>query len=76
MWIWPEHTRDIGRPLAVAVLVLNIVPFPGLGTALYGRVGRGALQFLLTFVFLLGWIWAMADGVRILRRAFGPPRRG
>lgn len=76
-WLWPEHTRVVSKPFAVVVLVLNIAPLPGLGTALYGRWERGALQLVLTFLFLIGWVWAIADGLRIVHRAFtGPdPRR-
>lgn len=76
-WSWPATTRDIGRGPALLVLVLNIAPFPGLGTILYGQVARGVAQFVLTFVFLIGWAWAIIDGIRIVRRAYrGPdPRR-
>ncbi len=69
--VWPAYTRKLPPAKAVGVLVLNVVPFPGLGTALYGKWERGLVQFLLTFVFLLGWVWAVTDGVRIVIGAFG-----
>lgn len=75
-WIWPANTRDIGRGPATLVLILNIVPFPGLGTAIYGRVERGAAQFALTFLFLIGWVWAIADGIRIVQTAYRGDLRG
>lgn len=71
----PATTRRIPRAKALLVLVLNIAPFPGLGTVMYGKLERGIVQFLLTFVFLIGWFWAIADGVRIVHRAFASSRR-
>jgi hypothetical protein len=68
--VWPEYTRRVPKATAVVVLVLNVAPFPGLGTVIYGKWERGLVQFLLTFVFLLGWLWAMLDGVRVVLRAF------
>lgn len=73
--VWPAYTRRLPRGKAVLVLLLNVAPFPGLGTVVYGKWERGLVQFALTFVFLLGWLWAVADGVRITARAFEPERR-
>ena len=72
-FVWPPYTRRLPRGRAVACLVLNVAPFPGLGTALYGKWERGLAQFLLTFLFLIGWVWAVADGVRVVIAAFGEP---
>lgn len=68
--VWPEYTRKIPPLKAVVVFVLNVVPFPGLGTVIYGKWERGLVQFLLTFVFLIGWLWAVTDGIRVMLRAF------
>lgn len=72
-WVFPDHTRRVARGKAIAILVLNIFPFPGLGTALYGHWERGLMQFLLTFLFLIGWVWAVFDGIRIVSAAYRPP---
>lgn len=69
-FIWPAYTRRLSPPRAVFVLLLNVFPFPGLGTVVYGKWERGAAQFLLTFLFLIGWVWAVTDGVRVVLRAF------
>lgn len=74
----PRHPRPVAKPFAVTILSLNIAPFPGLGTVLYGKWERGLAQFLLTFVFLIGWVWAVSDGIIAVRTAWKadakPPR--
>ena len=62
-------------PMAVFCLVMNII-LPGTGTMINGCFGRvccdllitGFLQ-LLTAVFLVGWIWSIWYGIRILGAA-------
>lgn len=71
-WVAPPVTRRMSRPMSVLILILNIIPFPGLGTALYGHWERGLAQFLLTFLFLIGWIWAIIEGIRIVVASFRP----
>jgi hypothetical protein len=62
-------------PMAVLMLVLNII-LPGTGTMLNGCFGRvccdliiiGFLQ-MITAILLVGWIWSIWYGIRILGAA-------
>jgi hypothetical protein len=61
--------------MAVLMLVLNII-LPGTGTMLNGCFGRVCLDLLvigflqlLTAVLLVGWIWSIWYGIRILGAA-------
>lgn len=69
----PRHPRRVPKGQAILILALNTFPFPGLGTVLYGKWERGLAQFLLTFVFLIGWIWSVTDGILIVKNAFQAP---
>ena len=69
-----EHSINVVSPgMATVCLVLNIF-FPGLGTIINGLSGHkvcpgvlfGFLQFFLTPLFLVGWIWGIVYGVRIV----------
>ncbi|MBW3582995.1 MAG: hypothetical protein KY455_07850 [Euryarchaeota archaeon] len=70
----PKHPRRVPKGQAILIFVLNAFPFPGLGTVLYGKWERGLAQFLLTFVFLIGWVWSVTDGIVIVKNAFQAPR--
>eukprot|EP00347_Sterkiella_histriomuscorum_P018022 403347084 len=62
--------------IALACLILNIF-IPGMGTILNAGVGYrvcpgvlyGILQFLLTPLFLIGWIWSIVYGIRCIQIA-------
>jgi TM2 domain-containing membrane protein YozV len=65
-WILKPQ-KQVSTPMAVVILILNILPLPGLGTVIYGRVLRGILEFITAFL-LVGWIFAILDGIQILTR--------
>lgn len=57
--------------LAILILVLNVVA-PGVGTLVYGRIGRGIAELLLFWTFIL-WIMSITDGVQVLTKAVDRP---
>ena len=59
------------KPWGILGLVLNIVPYAGVGSILVGAkeghrntLIRGIIQ-LLTGWLVVGWIWSIVDGIRI-----------
>ena len=61
--------------MGILCLVLNIVPWGGIGSIIAGaqtkdntQIIKGVIQFLLTFV-LLGYIWSVVDGIRIFLKS-------
>lgn len=60
----PDHKVTQGK--AIAILILNFIP--GVGTMVYGRIGRGVVDLVLT-VILIGWFMALADSIQILTKA-------
>ena len=72
-----EHSINTISPhMAIVCLVINIF-IPGLGTIINGLSGHkvcpgvffGVAQFFLTPLFLIGWIWGIVYGVRIVHVA-------
>jgi hypothetical protein len=58
-------------PWGILCLILNIVPWGGIGTIIAGvktsetmQIVKGVVQLLLTAI-LIGWIWSVIDGIRI-----------
>lgn len=66
-WIL-NPTKPVTKGMAIAILVLNIIPFPGLGTLIYGRALRGIIEFVTSFI-LVGLIFAILDGIQVLTKA-------
>jgi len=66
-WIL-QPTKKVSMPMAVVILILNILPLPGLGSVIYGRVVRGILEFLTCWL-IVGYVFSIVDGVRILMHA-------
>ncbi|TNV75128.1 hypothetical protein FGO68_gene1981 [Halteria grandinella] len=67
-----EDINPTSQPLAITCLVLNVF-FPGVGTlvnaCLGERVAAGLLYGLLQILMaplLIGWIWSIIYGVRIV----------
>lgn len=66
-WIL-NPTKQVTKGMAIAILVLNIIPFPGLGTLIYGRTLRGIIEFVTSFI-LIGLVFAILDGIQVLTKA-------
>lgn len=81
MDIFIEHPRPIkDKTLAIVILILNIVPLPGVGTLIYNLQTKDDkwVNAIVPMVFslsifggflailgILGLIWAIVDGVKI-----------
>jgi TM2 domain-containing membrane protein YozV len=62
---WVMNPREqVTKEKALLILILNIVPLPGLGSIIYGRVLRGLLE-LLTGWLVIGYIFSVLDGVQV-----------
>lgn len=69
-----EHIPKVERnPFGILCLILNIIPFPGLGTIIAGaktsdtkNIIFGILQIIIPVV---GWIWAVVWGVLIFMKS-------
>ena len=62
-------------PHGILCLILNIVPWGGIGSIIAGatakdnmQIVKGVIQFLLTFIFI-GWVWSVIDGIRIFLKS-------
>lgn len=68
----PETINRMNTPMATLCLILNVF-IPGSGTIVNAVTGKhvgpgllyGILQFFLT-ILLIGWIWSIMYGVKIL----------
>ena len=66
---WILNPREpVDKNKALLILILNIVPLPGLGTIIYGRFLRGLVEILTSWL-LIGFIFAVIDGVQIYTKA-------
>lgn len=67
------------KNMAILCLVLNVV-FPGIGTIVAGvlsgqkLIGRGIAQLILALI-IVGWIWAIIDGIRLLQNSVAAEKR-
>ena len=67
----------VQKPIGILAMALNIF-VPGTGTlvacVVAGKVKEGivcfAMMWLMTFVFLVGWVWSVVHGVQIFLKAF------
>ena len=72
-----EAIHRIDPTMAIVCLLLNIFICPGLGTMVHACMGHdagqgiiyGLLQFLTTPFFLVGWIWSIVYGVKIVQKS-------
>ena len=71
-----DHSiNEMDKNMALVCLILNIF-IPGIGTIINGATGHnhvgivyGILQFFLTGFFLIGWVWSIIYGVKIVNRS-------
>ena len=79
-----EAIHPIDKTMALVCLLLNVLICPGLGTMIHACMGPsagmgilyGILQFLTTPFFLLGWIWSIVYGVKIVQKSSGNNQDG
>ena len=76
MGLFIDDPKQMDRTLAIVVLILNIIPIPGIGTIIYNvQTGDGKwvnaivpiVLSLTFFLWILGLIWALVDGIKILQ---------
>lgn len=66
--------------MAAVVLIVNVI-VPGVGTIIAGvlsgqkLIGRGIAQLLLALI-IVGWIWAIVNGVQALQNATWGEKNG
>jgi TM2 domain-containing membrane protein YozV len=66
---WILNPREpVDKNKALLILILNIIPLPGLGTIIYGRVLRGIVELLTSWI-IIGFIFAVIDGVQLYTKA-------
>jgi TM2 domain-containing membrane protein YozV len=62
-------------PMGILCLILNIIPWAGIGSIIAGVVAKannqiikGVIQ-LLTGWLIIGWIWSIIDGIRMFMKS-------
>ena len=71
-----EALVAVQKPIGVLAMVLNVL-LPGTGTLVAcivaGKIKEGivcfAMMWLMTFVFLAGWVWSVVHGVMIFLKS-------
>lgn len=70
------------RPCEALLTLIGNLFFPGLATAVLGLVTAdtntiiiGLVQFLATFLFFIGWLWALIFSILLLAKSSGSARR-
>ena len=69
---------SVDGAVAIIILIINIF-FPGIGTMIIGCVGGntnclawfciGLLQIFLVPIFLIGWIWSIITGCKVMSQS-------
>lgn len=78
MGLFIDNPKPMEKNLAIVVLILNIIPIPGIGTIIYNvKTGddkwvNAIVPIVLSITFFLwifGFVWALVDGIKILNAA-------
>lgn len=84
MGLFIDNPRPMEKNLAIVVLILNIIPLPGLGTLIYNLKTNDdkwvnaivpMVLALTMFLAIFGLIWAIIDCVKILQAADPDPQQ-
>lgn len=79
-----KKKKKVAKGFVIVVLILNIF-WPGLGTLVARKFGKGMMQMILALlglalwfvmaaaflIFIIAWIWALVSSIKLLIKAWG-----
>ncbi len=85
MGLFLENPKSLDKTMGIVCLILNIIPLPGLGTLIYNiktddnKWVNAIVPMVLTLTVvlsILGLIWGIIDGIKIMKAAEDTPAAG